>query len=176
MHQRSRPTSGKAGTKLSVGDVERAGEPWATGLLRTWAGGEVNNEIEQISGEDTDKQKKQFSEKSFFEYKLYTLSQPSTVRDRQIKQLNLLKAAGVKARRRYLYDPNQDVARVIVQLLIENTEENQLGRPLPKGRVTFTAVDADGEMQFLGLDEIDHTPTDEELKLNLCKRYEGTCA
>src|SRR5947209_1001292 len=52
--------------------------------------------------------RKEFVEKSFFEYHLYTLSAPSTVRDKQVKQLSLLQRKGVKAQRRYIYDPQLD--------------------------------------------------------------------
>jgi hypothetical protein len=176
---RSGATFEQAGIKLIAGDVNRVRDPWAvvTGYGQNseelwWSDLNVDGVFEA----ELEVRQKKFSEKTFFEYKLYTLSQPSTVKDRQIKQLNLLKAGGVKARRRYLFDPNRDATRATVQLLVANSEENHLGRPLPKGRVTFTAVDADGETQFLGRDKIDHTPKDEELELNLAKAFDVVCS
>ena len=45
----------------------------------------------------------------------------------------------------------------------ENTEENHLGMPLPAGRVRFYRQDDDGQLEFVGENEIDHTPKDETL-------------
>jgi hypothetical protein len=152
-----------AGLKLIAGDVNRIRDPWAPPeerekeLLRSarrMANGAKDMEVT-----------KEFVEKSFFEYHLYTLTAPSTVKDRQIKQLNLLQTYGVQAKRRYVYDPMKDSRRVAVQLLAKNEKENQLGMPLPKGRVTFVQHDKDGELLFLGQDAIDHTAVKEELKL-----------
>jgi hypothetical protein len=176
---RSGATFEQAGIKLIAGDVNRVPDPWAMVRAYGWndfGDYDLDGFAEQFGEERAKNGQKKFSEKTFFEYKLYTLSQPSTVKDRQIKQLNLLKAGGVKARRRYLFDPNRDATRATVQLLVANSEENHLGRPLPKGRVTFTAVDADGETQFLGRDKIDHTPKDEELELNLAKAFDVVCS
>src|SRR5260370_24037409 len=89
---------------------------------------------------------KEFIEKAFFDYHLYTLSAPSTVRDRETKQLNLLRRTGVKAERRYVYDPSQDNTRhLAVELVARNEKENHLGLPLPNGHVTFENGDAGGE-------------------------------
>jgi hypothetical protein len=107
---------------------------------------------------------KEFVEKSFFEYHLYTLSAPSTVRDREAKQLNLLHRTGVTAARRYVYHPAQG-QQVAVELVARNEKENGLGLPLPKGRVTLEQRDQDGESAFLGSTEIDHTAVKEELTL-----------
>ena len=50
----------------------------------------------------------QFEEKEFFEYHLYTLQQPATLKDRQTKQLSLFPAAEVPVQKLYIYDPGQD--------------------------------------------------------------------
>ncbi len=46
----------------------------------------------------------------------------------------------------------------------KNEEKNQMGMPLPEGRVRIFKRDADGELQMLQEDYIDHTPKDEELE------------
>jgi len=48
---------------------------------------------------------------------------------------------------------------------IKNSESNHLGLPMPAGRVRLYRRDADGQMEFVGEDAIDHTPTDETLKI-----------
>ena len=44
------------------------------------------------------------SEKAFEEYHLYTLSRPTTLHDRETKQVEFLRAEGVQAQRLYVYD------------------------------------------------------------------------
>jgi len=50
---------------------------------------------------------------------------------------------------------------------IANTKENNLGIPLPKGRVRVYKQEIDANQQFIGEDEIDHTPKDEKVRLYL---------
>ena len=50
---------------------------------------------------------------------------------------------------------------------ISNTESNKLGIPMPKGIVrVFKEDSADGSLEFIGEDRIDHTPKDENITLN----------
>ena len=46
-----------------------------------------------------------------------------------------------------------------------NTETNQLGMPLPKGKLRFYRRDDDGQLQFVGENEIDHTPRNETVRV-----------
>ena len=49
---------------------------------------------------------------------------------------------------------------------MSNTKENKLGIPLPKGTVrVFKEDSADGSLEFIGEDSIDHTPKDENITL-----------
>jgi hypothetical protein len=120
----------------------------------------------------------QFREEEFFEYHIYTLERPSTIKDNQTKQIRLLKAAAVpvkkellfKGERRYFYAPygEQDTnLKVGVFLEIENRKSGSLGIPLPKGTVRVYKQDRDGSLQFAGEDAIDHTPKDEKLRVKL---------
>ncbi len=129
-----------------------------------------------------------FEEQSFFDYHLYTMARPTTIRDRETKQLSLLNAEGVPVEKRYLYDPrgnwfnswwgpgrgNYDPgaggdtitdAKINMKLRFENREENNLGMPLPKGKVRVHKMDGANRLQFVGEDEIDHTPRNETLNL-----------
>ena len=47
-----------------------------------------------------------------------------------------------------------------------NSEANHLGMALPKGKLRFYRRDATGQMEFVGEDEIDHTPRDETIRVN----------
>ena len=162
-------TFDQAGLKLIAGDVNRVRDPWAPVPVQT-------ETVDDFSVQElvvlAIPPPKELIAKDFFEYKLYTLSQPSTVKDRQIKQLSLLTAHNVTAQRRYRFD--RGGSPLTTELVVKNEKANGLGRPLPKGRVAFVALDADGEGQLLGRDHIDHTPKDETLELKLGQAFDVT--
>lgn len=125
-----------------------------------------------------------FVEEQLFEYHLYTLSRPATIRDRETKQIALLSAPSVPVKKELIFegqrsmwygagrgyrpgegyasDPNIKV-NIIVELV--NSEKSGLGIPLPKGKVRVYKRDAKGQVQMLGEDEIDHTPREEKIRL-----------
>jgi hypothetical protein len=127
----------------------------------------------------------QVSEKTFEDYHLYTLPLPTTIHDRETKQVEFLHASGIQSKRLYVYDGArfdrnyggyQDVRQIQqygtqsnphVWVLREfaNTDANHLGIPLPKGRVRFYRRDQGGQMEFTGENEIDHTPKDETVRV-----------
>ncbi len=106
-----------------------------------------------------------FEEKAFFEYHLYTLDQPTTLKDRQTKQISLFPTAEVKALREYIYDAAKNPEKVMVNLVFKNGKAEGLGIPLPAGKVRVYQKDDDGSLEFVGEDMIDHTPKDEEVRL-----------
>lgn len=113
-----------------------------------------------------------FSQEGLFEYHLYTLQRPTTLNNNEIKQISLLSADNVPAKKEYSYDGARDGEKVRVTLNMTNSEENGLGMPLPKGVVRVYKADSDGQLQFLGEDSIDHTPKDEKLKLNVGNAFD----
>ncbi len=169
---RSGTTYEDAGLKLIAGDVNRVRDPWAPVPARVQWESEDGG-FDDPGGTLTKRQKKEFTQKSFFEYKLYTLNQPSTIKDRQIKQLSLFQATGIKGLRRFVCRSTEGAnLHPDVQLLVKNEKKNNLGRPLPKGMMTLTAVDADGDSQLLGRREIDHTPKDEEVEIAMGQAFD----
>ena len=76
-----------------------------------------------------------FAETPHFEYHLYTLDRPATLTDRQSKQLTLFPPTSVKADKEFTYDGSRDQDKVRVNLVLNNTQENGLGKPLPAGRI-----------------------------------------
>jgi hypothetical protein len=120
----------------------------------------------------------QFQEESFFEYHLYTLDRPTTVKDNQTKQLSLLTAPSVPVVKKLLLTGNAGFFRnplgtglqtqkVAVVLEIVNAQAGGLGIPLPKGIVRVYKKDKAGAEQFVGEDAIDHTPKDETIRLHV---------
>jgi hypothetical protein len=117
-----------------------------------------------------------FREEGLFEYHLYTLERPVTLRDRETKQITLLEAPGVGVAKRLVlesppqifrgfFQPPPEKQKAAVFLDVVNSEANGLGRPLPRGVVRVYKADAEGAQQFVGEERIDHTPRDEKLEL-----------
>jgi hypothetical protein len=120
----------------------------------------------------------QFAEESFFEYHLYTLERPTTIKDNQTKQISLLEAKGAPVVKKLLlmgepswyrgqYGTLTTGQKVAVTLELKNAKESGLGMPLPKGIVRVYKRDRSGAQQFVGEDRIDHTPKDETVKLHV---------
>ncbi len=127
------------------------------------------------------------TQKAFDEYHLYTLKRRTTLRDRETKQVEFVRATGIKSKRVYVYNGAkidwrryrgwsqrsimQDAGfgtqcnpKVWVMREFKNTKANQLGIPLPKGKVRFYRRDDDGQLEFTGENVIDHTPKDETVR------------
>ncbi|MEN9309189.1 MAG: hypothetical protein RL173_3121 [Fibrobacterota bacterium] len=128
----------------------------------------------------------QFKEQGLFEYHLYELQRPTTLLNKEQKQVNLLAAQDAKAVTRYVFDESlyqkywwwsrdddsRDGLKCAVQLDVANREENHLGVPLPKGKVRVYKQDKGGSLQFVGEDLIDHTPRGDTLHLSLGQAFE----
>jgi hypothetical protein len=122
-------------------------------------------------------------EEGLFEYHLYTLSRPTTVRDKEQKQVSLIEAHDIGLVKTLVFEGVQyyfrDILRappppqkVGVFLEFRNEEKNQLGLPLPKGVVRVYKADKSGAKQFLGEDRIDHTPRDEKVRIKLGEAFD----
>jgi hypothetical protein len=128
-------------------------------------------------------------ERSLFEYHIYEVKRPVTVRDRQTKQIEFVSAPQVTAEKYFVYsasppymrlgtlltDPNYGVwtgAKVQVRVEFANSEGDGLGLPLPKGIIRVYKEDADGGAEFVGEDAIDHTPKDENVSLYLGNAFD----
>jgi hypothetical protein len=116
--------------------------------------------------------KPSFEEQAFFEYHLYTLSRPTTLKNYQVKQVELLATEAVPARKLYIYDGAANAKKVQVMLEIKNSKHQKLGIPLPKGRVRVQKADHEGSLQLIGEDQIDHTPQDEKIRLYLGNAFD----
>ena len=138
--------------KLIAGDVHRVTPPVPLHRARP------------MTYEDTVANKLGFRQKAFGEYHMYTLGRTTTINDNQVKQIELIEPArGVPVRKFYEYTGGKKVA---VKLEIQNRKESKLGIPLPKGKVrVYKKDEADGSLEFIGEDQIDHTPKDEKFTL-----------
>ena len=166
--------------KLVAGDVHRAvhmGQAVPMAAKRAMA--------------DMAEEKSGFEEKTFFEYHLYTLGRPSSLPDNSTKQIELFpKVADVACDKTLVYygqagqwygggpmtDRNYGITgnkKVDTYLSFRNKAENGMGVPLPSGRVRVAKLDtADGSLEFIGEDRIDHTPRNETVLLKLGSAFD----
>ena len=168
--------------KLIAGDVHRA-PPAAAPSARLMAKAMAEESRDQAG----------FQEKSFFEYHLYTLGRASSLPDNSTKQIELFPAmAAVPCEKTLVYygqqgfnygfgpnpytDRNLGIAsnkKVDTYLSFRNTQENGMGVPMPSGRVRVSKMDvADGSLEFIGEDRIDHTPKNETILLKLGSSFD----
>ena len=167
--------------KLVAGDVQRA-TPTGRVLPQSMAARAAVSE-DRAEG---------FQEKAFFEYHLYTLGRPTTLPDNSTKQIELFPVARrVPFEKTLVYygavpaygfgpnpatDRNYGIAtnrKVDVYLGFRNAEQNNMGIPLPAGRIRVNKADpADGTLEFIGEDAIDHTPRNENVKIKLGSAFD----
>ena len=128
----------------------------------------------------------QVTEKAFEDFHLYSLPRPTDLKDQETKQVEFIHASGVKSQRIYVYDGaevdlgqwqgnpqgmrensefgTQSSTKVAIMREFKNSKANQLGLPLPKGRLRFYKRDGTA-LEFTGENTIDHTPQDETIKV-----------
>ena len=152
--------------QLVAGDVNRVNETRNYQLAGAMARKEAADEA-------------QFQEQGFFEYHLYTLQRPATIRDNETKQVSLLEAAGFSVNKEFVLNgqhyyytgynsPGQAIKeKVGVYMQFRNSQQNKLGMALPAGTIRLYKKDDKGNQQFIGEDRIDHTPKDEDVRVKV---------
>ena len=166
--------------KLIAGDVHRA--PAApVALPRAMAMAAKTMEADDAG----------FAQKAFFEFHLYTLGRRATLPNNSTKQIELFdQAKQVPAKKVLVYyglagnygwdTPmmERDLGlpmnrKVDVYLEFRNDKAVGLGVPLPAGRIRVSQLDnADGSLEFIGEDRIDHTPKDENVRVKLGSAFD----
>ncbi|AKB53734.1 MULTISPECIES: DUF4139 domain-containing protein [Methanosarcina] len=149
--------------KLVAGEVNRVTAPQETPARKAVA----------EEGVAYDEAVESFVEESFFEYHLYTLQRPATLRNNQVKQLSLLSVNSVPVEKELVFDVSKS-SNVQVALSLNNSKEKGLGMPLPAGVLRVYKTDSEGQLQFLGEDNIKHTPKDEEIKVVVGNSFDVT--
>ena len=125
----------------------------------------------------------QFKEEGLFEYHLYALDRPTSLLDKEQKQVSLLSASNIALDKKLIffgaaqwfrgnYGQVVQNQKVGVYLDLKNEQQNQLGMPLPKGTVRVYKSDKSGQKQFIGEDAIDHTPRDEKIRIKLGEAFD----
>ena len=170
MNNRSGKTFHDASIKLMAGDVNRIQPQTFTAGF----GGAYRLAMAENAPAVT--------EKAFDEFHLYSIARPTTLRDRETKQVEFVHAEQVVAPTIYVYDGapgyrfygglnyeqgygTEGTKKVQVMREFVNAETNHLGIALPAGKLRFYRRDTDGQLQFVGEDQIDHTPRNETIRV-----------
>jgi hypothetical protein len=124
-------------------------------------------------------------QREFFEYHLYEVPRPVTVRDNETKQIEFVRAPGVAAEKFFVYDgsqcqsyywycslssypqtdPSYGVASNPKVMVMVEFDTEDVDADLPAGRVRVYQEDIDGASLLIGEDAIDHTPKGETVRL-----------
>ncbi len=176
LDNRSGVAYANAKLKLMAGDVHLVNPPQPIYLANYALGASRSAEAIQP----------QFQEKRFADYHLYTLQRPATILDNQTKQIELNHGENVPFQKIYMYDGaqlqgnwweynqynrtapeygTQSNKKVNVMVEFKNSEKNNLGMPLPAGKIRVYKKDEDGSQEFVGEDQIEHTPKDETVRI-----------
>jgi hypothetical protein len=174
MNNQSGKTFENAKIKLMAGDVNKIQPPMAGafGGMRAKAMNQAMYAMEAPA----------VTEKAFDEFHLYSIARPTTLHDRETKQVEFVHAEKMFAPTIYVYDGasdyrfyggvnwNQDYGtsgntKVTVMREFKNADTNQLGIALPAGKLRFYRRDDDGQLQFVGENQIDHTPRNETIRV-----------
>lgn len=159
--------------QLVAGDVNRVHEVYPAKMMDKF---EARGMVASVA---------EMAEQSLLEYHLYTLNRPTTIAESQTKQVALLSASGIPARKElvlfgkdYYYSSSYgdlgQKMKVSVFVEFENKESSRLGMPLPKGIIRVYKKDNAGNAQFVGEDNIDHTPKNEKVRMKLGESFDVT--
>lgn len=169
--------------------TNQSGATWEDARLKLVAG-----EVQRVAGRRemrdmalraaaAEAEAPQFSEEGLFEYHLYTLARPTTLRQNEQKQVTLLESDGFGVEKKLIFygaahHYRNQVGHVVsnqgvdVFLDFDNAEDNGLGMPLPAGVIRVYKEDGDGARQFIGEDRIDHTPRDERVRIRMGEAFD----
>jgi hypothetical protein len=129
----------------------------------------------------------QFEQESFNEYHLYSLDRKTSIQNNESKQISLLAGTQIPVEKvlitegsRYYYRNSSSVGDaspqpVKVYYRFKNSQQNSLGIPLPAGTVRVYQADSKGGTQFVGEDDIEHTPKDEDVRINTGEAFDVIC-
>jgi hypothetical protein len=126
--------------------------------------------------------------KKFDEFHMYSLPLATTLRDRETKQVEFVRAEQVQTKKLYIYDgfkqryygglnTNQNYGQnsqpdVAIYREFKNSKENGIGVALPAGKTRFYRMDSDGQLEFTGENTIDHTPKNETIRVYLGNAFD----
>lgn len=135
----------------------------------------------------SDEARQQFAQEAFSEYHLYTLGRRTSIQNSESKQISLLSASSIPVEKyllvegqSYYFRNPQGIGNAIPQPVqvyyrFKNEDKTGLGMPLPAGTLRVYQSDSAGGAQFVGEDNISHTPKDETLRVHVGDAFDVIC-
>ncbi|MCG2716944.1 MAG: hypothetical protein L6422_11880 [Candidatus Marinimicrobia bacterium] len=120
-------------------------------------------------------QKSGVEERAFFDYYLYELQRPVTIKNNEIKQVTLFDEIDAKGRKIYTFNcrSNSDQEKQLdIIFKIENTKANNMGIAIPKGKMRVFKEDIDGSLQLVGEDWVNHTSKNDTLDIKIGQAFD----
>ena len=163
-----------ANLQLVAGDVHQVQQNFGSIIKKSMRDNVMMAEVEAPMDEE-----------GLLEYHLYRLNHPTTIAENQTKQVALLSASKVPAKKTFVllgadyyyhsqYGNIGTKMKVDTFIEFENKEVAKLGMPLPKGIMRVYKNDSQGNAQFVGEDAIDHIPKNETVRLKLGSAFDVT--
>lgn len=136
-----------------------------------------------------EEQAPQVEQRELFEYQLYQVARPVTIKDNETKQIEFVSGDDIAAATFFVFDASPQTNGYFspidypegwatesggVQTFLEfNTgDESGLGADLPAGRMRVYQKDVDGAGLLIGENRIKHTPQGEDLRMQLGKAFD----
>jgi len=113
------------------------------------------------------------------DFYLYPIAERTTIANNQTKQVSFLDVQGVPAQRIYsAYIPwltnDEQPRNVSSEIAFSSSREGGLGDAMPAGTVRFYQRDAQGNPQFIGENNVGHTPMGSRLSLRTGDAFDVT--
>lgn len=172
---RSGTTYQKAKLQLVAGDINRIRQAMPATRKQLAVTAELTN-MQTIEDE------------ALFEYHLYTLPHLTTLIENQTKQVAFMAAASIPIKKEFLLQGEnryytytaQDnginkASKISVVIEFQNKGKG-LSIPLPKGIIRVYKKDTQGNVQFIGEHQIDHTPNKKSIRLELGHAFNLTAS
>jgi len=164
-------TFSNAITQLVAGDVNTLENP----VQPQWQQGVRSSKMSSFDGNGGTPN----ANRGLADFYVYPLKEPTTVADKQTKQVGFLDVTGVAASKVYQYfaprfqsiDPPAH-ADVVVQF--KNSISSGLGTQLPAGVTRVYVKDMDGIPKFVGENHIEHTPQGSEVSVKTGEAFDIT--
>lgn len=129
-------------------------------------------------------------QESLDEFHLYRLPRLLDLHDKETKQVEFIRAEGIKSTKRYVYDGAQKKSsnrgygdrndrdfrrqshkKVWVYREFDNSKKNNLGMPLPKGTMRFY-LNRQNSLEFTGGNTIDHMTINEKVRIRVGNAFD----
>lgn len=114
---------------------------------------------------------------SLTDFHLYTVPHATDLRNNQTKQVALFSANDVPVEKFYVFDSvgqTETFKPVKVYYEFDNSDENNLGLPIPAGIFRIYASDESGDSQFIGENTVPNTPEDQRIILQPGNAFDVT--